>query len=90
MNCLKWNKVVVLPILMGILIFVMVPKPAFSVEIPKFSCDYVPTFELIGEYTEANIDEIKDPIFVLLPESSEYIPLTKEIYKGISEGKYRF
>jgi citronellyl-CoA synthetase len=37
-----------------------------------------------------NIDEIKDPIFVLLPESLEYIPLTKEIYKGISEGKYRF
>jgi citronellyl-CoA synthetase len=37
-----------------------------------------------------NIDEIKNPIFILLPESSEYVPLTKEIYKGITKGKYKF
>jgi citronellyl-CoA synthetase len=37
-----------------------------------------------------NIDEIKDPIYILLPESKEYVPLTKDIYNGISEGKYRF
>ncbi len=37
-----------------------------------------------------NIKAIKDPLFVLLPEGSEYVPLTKEIYQEISEGKYRF
>ena len=37
-----------------------------------------------------NINALKDPLFVLLPESSEYVPLTKEIYQDISEGKYRF
>ncbi len=37
-----------------------------------------------------NINELKDPLFVLLPESSAYVPLTKEIYEGISERKYRF
>jgi len=37
-----------------------------------------------------NINELNDPLFVLLPESSEYVPLTKEIYQAISEGKYRF
>jgi len=37
-----------------------------------------------------NINEVKDQLFVLLPESSEYVPLTKEIFQGISEGKYRF
>ncbi|GAG80339.1 unnamed protein product, partial [marine sediment metagenome] len=37
-----------------------------------------------------NINEIKDPLFVLLPNSTEYVSLTKEIYKEISEGKYSF
>jgi citronellyl-CoA synthetase len=37
-----------------------------------------------------NINEIKDHIYILLPESSEYIPLTKEIYENIPQGKYRF
>jgi len=37
-----------------------------------------------------NINELNDPIYILLPESSEYVPLTKEIYDGISQGKYRF
>ncbi|TFG21706.1 MAG: long-chain-acyl-CoA synthetase [Promethearchaeota archaeon] len=37
-----------------------------------------------------NINEIDDPVFVLLPESSEYIPLTKEIYEGIIKGNYLF
>ncbi|MHA1912984.1 MAG: long-chain-acyl-CoA synthetase [Promethearchaeota archaeon] len=36
------------------------------------------------------INEIHDELFVLLPNSSEYISLTKEIYQGISEGKYMF
>jgi len=37
-----------------------------------------------------NINELNDPIFVLLPGSSEYVLLTKKIYQGISEGKFPF
>jgi len=37
-----------------------------------------------------NIDEVKDDIFVLLPNSSKYIPMTKDIYHEILEGKYPF
>ena len=37
-----------------------------------------------------NINEIKDHLFVLLPNSSEYVSLTKEIYQEISEGKHLF
>jgi hypothetical protein len=37
-----------------------------------------------------NINEINDPVFDLIPESSEYIPLTYEIYEGITKGKYMF
>ncbi|MFX1340683.1 MAG: long-chain-acyl-CoA synthetase [Promethearchaeota archaeon] len=37
-----------------------------------------------------NINEFNDPIYVLLPESSEYIPLTREIYEGINKGKFLF
>ncbi len=37
-----------------------------------------------------NIIDIREPTFVLLPGSSEYVTLTKEIYDGISDGKYRF
>ncbi len=37
-----------------------------------------------------DIEKISDPIYILLPRSSEYVQLTEEIYKGISEGKYAF
>jgi len=37
-----------------------------------------------------NINEVNDEIFVLLPHSSEYVSLTKEIYQEILEGKYSF
>ncbi len=37
-----------------------------------------------------NINELNDPVYVILPESSEYIPLTREIYEGINKGKYLF
>ena len=36
------------------------------------------------------VNEINDPLYVLLPNSSEFVPLTKDIYKEISEGKYPF
>jgi len=37
-----------------------------------------------------NINETKDPIYILLPKSSEYTLLTDEIYKELNLGKYRF
>ncbi len=37
-----------------------------------------------------NIKKIEDPIYVLLPRSSKYIPLTKKIYEGIKAGEYRY
>ncbi len=37
-----------------------------------------------------NINKLNDPIFALLPGSSEYVLLTEEIYQGISEGKFPF
>jgi len=37
-----------------------------------------------------NINEINDATYALLPNSDEYVPLTKDIYNGILEGKYQF
>ena len=37
-----------------------------------------------------NVNELNDDILVLLPKSSEYISLTKDVYQEISEGKYPF
>jgi citronellyl-CoA synthetase len=37
-----------------------------------------------------DISKTKDPIYVLLPESSEYVLLTEEIHNNIMNRKYRF
>ena len=37
-----------------------------------------------------DISNVNDPTYVLLPRSSTYIPLTKEIYDGIQAGEYRY
>jgi citronellyl-CoA synthetase len=37
-----------------------------------------------------NIDTINDDLFVQLPDNSEYVPLSKEIYQEILQGKYAF
>jgi len=37
-----------------------------------------------------DIDKVKGPLFVLLPEASEYQPLTRERYLKIMAGEYRF
>jgi citronellyl-CoA synthetase len=37
-----------------------------------------------------NIKELNDSIYILLPENSEYVPLTEEIYEGINKGKFMF
>ncbi|MFX1311638.1 MAG: long-chain-acyl-CoA synthetase, partial [Promethearchaeota archaeon] len=37
-----------------------------------------------------NVNEISDPLHVLLPNSPGYVPLTENIFRGINEGKYLF
>jgi len=37
-----------------------------------------------------NLEIIDDPLYILLPNSSGYEPLTQEIYRGILESKYNF
>ena len=37
-----------------------------------------------------DINQVKDPLFVLLPGASEYQPLTRDIYLKIMAGEYRF
>jgi hypothetical protein len=37
-----------------------------------------------------DITNTNDPIYVLLPKSSEYIPLIEKIYTDIINEKYRF
>jgi acyl-CoA synthetase (AMP-forming)/AMP-acid ligase II len=37
-----------------------------------------------------DVNEIEDPIYIRLPQSSTYVPLTKEIYEGIMAGKYKY
>jgi citronellyl-CoA synthetase len=35
-------------------------------------------------------EKVSDPLFVLLPGSDEYVPLTAKIHGEIANGKYRF
>jgi len=37
-----------------------------------------------------NVNKIEDPLYIILPGSSKYIPLTNDIYEGIITGKYRY
>ena len=37
-----------------------------------------------------DIEKVSDPMYILLPGNTDYVPLTIEVYKGISEGKYSF
>jgi citronellyl-CoA synthetase len=65
--------------------------PKFIRTIDKF--DFTATHKIQKIMLKAegfNINEINDPVFVLLPNSSEFVSLTKEIYKEISAGKYLF
>ncbi len=65
--------------------------PKFIRIIDKFSFTATHKIQKVNLKKEGyNINELNDPIFVLLPGSSEYILLTEEIYQGISEGKYPF
>ncbi len=42
------------------------------------------------ELKKESIDIGNDPLYVLLPGKSEYVPLTKEIYENIQNQKYQF
>jgi len=51
------------------------------------------TFKLKkGKLKEEGIDveEIEDPLYIMLPHESEYVPLTKDIYENIQNGQYKF
>jgi citronellyl-CoA synthetase len=37
-----------------------------------------------------HVEKIKDPMYIMLPNESEYIPLTKNIHMNIIDQKYRF
>ena len=69
-----------------------------SYAVPKFvriqkDFEYTPTHKVkkVNLKMEGfDIDKVKDPLFVLLPEASEYRPLTRDIYGKILAGGYRF
>ena len=65
--------------------------PKFIRIIDKFDFTATHKIQKVKLKAEAfNVNEIIDPLFVLLPNSTEYLSLTKEIYNEISEGKYPF
>jgi len=37
-----------------------------------------------------NLEKIEDPLYVMLPEMSEYVHMTEEIYENIQNGRYKF
>jgi len=69
-----------------------------SYAVPKFvrilkDFEYTPTHKIkkVNLKMEGfDINQVKDPLFVLLPGASEYQPLTGDIYAKIMAGEYRF
>jgi citronellyl-CoA synthetase len=66
--------------------------------VPKF-IRFVNSFETTGTHKikknllrEEAFDpaKVSDPLYVLLPDSQEYIALTDNLYQEITEGQYRF
>jgi hypothetical protein len=37
-----------------------------------------------------DIEKIEDPVYILLPGTKKYVPLSKIIYEDIGKGEYRF
>jgi fatty-acyl-CoA synthase len=80
----------------GFLSFVQKYLPHYAVPkfirfITEFSFTATHKIQKVSLKNEGfNINALKDPLFVLLPESSEFVPLSKDVYDGILEGKYRF
>jgi citronellyl-CoA synthetase len=69
-----------------------------SYAVPKFvrirtDFEYTPTHKIKKVSLRDDgfdLNKISEPLYVLLPGDPEYKPLTKEKYKKIMEGKYRF
>jgi len=57
-------------------------------KIPEEAAPPIPVIKPKKE--EYNINEITDPVYVLLPKSSEYVLLTKEIHESILNNEYDF
>ncbi len=61
----------------------------------RFLCELSTTSTFKIKKTEMkqegfDIRKTNDPIYILLPNSEEYVPLTEEIYEKIKIGEYRF
>ncbi len=37
-----------------------------------------------------DLEKVEDPLYIMLPHKSEYVPLTEEIYENIQNGQYKF
>jgi len=37
-----------------------------------------------------DLENIDDPLYIMLPGESEYTPLTKDIYENMLNGQYKF
>ena len=65
--------------------------PKFIRIIKEFSFTATHKIQKINLKSEGfDIHRITDPLFVLLPNSDEYVPLTKDLYQKIIEGKFLF
>jgi citronellyl-CoA synthetase len=77
-------------------VFFQSTLPSYAV--PKFvriqkDFEYTPTHKIKKVNLKMkgfDINQVKDPLFVLLPGTSEYQPLTGDIYAKIMTGEYRF
>jgi citronellyl-CoA synthetase len=59
----------------------------------KSNLSITPTFKLKKVELKKegfDLEKIDDPLYIMLPGESEYIPLTKNIYENILNGQYKF
>jgi citronellyl-CoA synthetase len=75
----------------------MLGKELADFAVPKFlrirsELDQTPTMKVKKDQLKKDgydIEKISDPVYVLLPDGSNYVPLTKELKRDIDQGKYR-
>ena len=59
----------------------------------KSNLSTTPTFKLKKVKLKKegfDLENIEDPLFIMLPGEAEYVTLTKEIYENIQKGQYKF
>ena len=59
----------------------------------KSNLSLTPTFKLKKVELKKegfDLEIIDDPLYIMLPGDSDYIPLTKNIYENILNGQYKF